>query len=140
MRDPYHPSAEEIEKWAYDADALEPVQDWDIIGLRDAPYRRLVMRLAKDAACPKKAYFLHVLYLTAGDWLRAVRLPEFQRRAELDAITHDLQEDGFQPFLTLAERIAAVQSGSLDFSYDLWCAGGYSRQEAEVQGTGPNNS
>lgn len=129
MRNPYDPTAEEIERWAYDAAASEPVQDWDIIALRDAPYRPLAFKLVRDVACPKRVYFLHVLYLTAGDLLRAIRLPEPARSLELDSLVRDLRRDGFRPLCILAERIEAVRSGKLEFSYPLWCAGGYARAD-----------
>ena len=31
MKSPDHPRAEELSEWAYDATAVEPVQDWDLM-------------------------------------------------------------------------------------------------------------
>ena len=139
MRDPYNPTADDIERWAYDGLAMEPVQDWDIIALRDAPFRGLMMRFVRDPECPKRRYFLHALYLAAGDLLRPPQSPDPMRDLELDSMVRDFRASGFRALYTLSERIQAVRIGALQFSYESWCAGGYAKSEETVEPLRPAN-
>jgi hypothetical protein len=125
MRDPYNPTADELKSWAYLPDAEEPEQDWDLIALRDSPYRHLIMEFAADRLCPNRRYFLHVLYLTAGDLYRATIRPEGERRRELLLFAEQLRSTGSFWLQRLAERIDGLLSGGENFEYELWCAGKY---------------
>ncbi|UCE89019.1 MAG: hypothetical protein JSW10_12050, partial [Pseudomonadota bacterium] len=61
--DPWNPSNDEIEAWAFDSSELEPIEDWDfaLVWKRE---ENLYLALASNVLCPKRQYFLHVLYLT----------------------------------------------------------------------------
>ena len=66
VHDPWNPMPDEVREWAYDAEALAPCEDWDL-ALSWAQHERAYLELASDEACPKRRYFLAVLYLMVGD-------------------------------------------------------------------------
>ena len=110
-------------------DALQPVQDWDIIALKDSPYRDLMVGFVKDRDCPKRDFFLHVFYLQAGDIYRATVVPEAERRSQLEALAVAMHSTGNYGLAMLANRIEDLLTGSLPFDYDSWCSGGYAYQQ-----------
>jgi hypothetical protein len=131
VRDPYNPTADELRKWAYTPDAQEPEQDWDVIALRDCPYRKLIMEFAADRSCPNRRYFLHVLYLIAGDLFRTKVRPEEERRRDLKSFAEQVRTTGSFYLVRLAERIDALLAGEEPFDYDLWCAGKYAYDQPD---------
>jgi hypothetical protein len=120
----YHPSSTEVRAWAYDASAREPVQDWDL-HLSWIRHEQDYLELVSDPACPKRDYFLHVLYLIVGDAVR--------NRYKT------VPEPILRGFLAAAEkypdpRVQLWRARSLDlmrnpetFNYDDWCAGGLAK-------------
>jgi hypothetical protein len=72
--DPINPTAEEIRAWAGAPDATEPSQDWDLILESDAR-DDLYLELASDSSVPQWRYFLHLLYLLAGNEVRFTERP-----------------------------------------------------------------
>src|SRR6266498_4073214 len=66
MRSRYNPTAEDLRTWAYDSSSEEPAQDWDL-SLATIPYDDLFLEFASDVDCPKRDYFLSLLYLIVGD-------------------------------------------------------------------------
>ena len=75
MQNPLDPTDAEIRSWAYDVEAVEPVQDWDLIiwGLADP---NLLAELASDSGCPTQSYFLSCLYGRVGDEVRTGRVED----------------------------------------------------------------
>jgi hypothetical protein len=69
MNNPWHPTLDEIREWAHDPTALDPCEDWDL-ALCWAKHQRAYLELASDATCPKRRYFLGVLYMMVGDAVR----------------------------------------------------------------------
>ena len=121
MRAPYDPRAEELSEWAYDASAPEPVQDWDL-ALEHCPYESLYMKFASSNDCPKREYFLALLYLIVGDAVRT----EYQARSR-DDVERLLTEAemSFQSYwLSLwVKRSRELIASPETFRYDDWCAG-----------------
>jgi hypothetical protein len=69
MRNPSNPSSEDIRRWAFDAGAEEPVQDWDLL-LSTVAQENFFLELASNDDCPKSEFFLALLYLITGDAVR----------------------------------------------------------------------
>lgn len=125
MRSPYNPIAEDITDWAYEASAMEPVQDWDLI-LSHCPYESLYMKLAATTDCPKHDYFLALLYLIVGDAVRT----NYRTRSR-DDIERLLSVA--EPFQSYWLHLWVGRSRDLlerpdSFRYDDWCAGGLARR------------
>lgn len=121
MRAPYDPRAEELSEWAYDPSALEPVQDWDLT-LEHCPYESLYMKFASSSECPKREYFLSLLYLIVGDAVRT----RYQARSQDDV--ERLLSDAERSFPSDWLRLWVKRSRDLiarpeTFQYDEWCAG-----------------
>jgi hypothetical protein len=76
MNDPWNPTDDEIIHWAYDAESLHE-QDWDL-AITEISRASLFMRLAADASCPTRQFFLQCLYLLVGDAVRGKREDERQ--------------------------------------------------------------
>lgn len=123
---PWNPQPEEIRAWAYDPDALEPTQDFDL-ALSWSGHEKPYLDLASDPACPSRRYFLRVLYLMVGDAVRSGfgNVPEpvvrgfVERGSEYDHA--DIQK--------WQERSRALLASPERFDYELWCAGGYAGKE-----------
>jgi hypothetical protein len=119
MKDIANPVDDEVREWAY-SDAFEPMQDFDLI--LAAELRPSYLEFVADQNCPKRTYFLKVLYLIIGDAVRTNY--------------HTNTQDEISSYLGKAERAQATELNSwLDrsrdlmrhpekFDYDQWCAGG----------------
>jgi hypothetical protein len=66
MNNPWQPSWTEIREWAYSADP-HPCQDWDLACSWQEGYFRDFVGLAADEACPRRRFFLQLLYMVAGN-------------------------------------------------------------------------
>ena len=121
IKDPWNPTWSEIRQWAYDVDAEAPCQDWDL-SLLWRGYEDLYLELAVSVDCPKKRFFLSILYLMVGDQVRSGT--DHQAMFNLKAFI--AKADAFDD-----KAIQAWQSRSIDllnhpekFDYEQWCAGG----------------
>jgi hypothetical protein len=122
--DPWHPSSSEVRAWAYDASARDPCEDWDL-SLAWARHERDYLELASDPNCPKRQFFLQVLYLIAGDAVRNEykATPEAVLRGFLAAA-----ESYPNPDVQLwRARTLGLMQNPETFNYDDWCAGGLVR-------------
>ena len=119
---PSNPSSTDVREWAYDVAAPEPDQDWDLT-LAFARHELDYLELASDPQCPRRKFFLRILYLIVGDAARnGFKSPSepiirgFLERAE--KFRHpDIQLWRQRSLALLKDR------GAVD--YNLWCAGGY---------------
>lgn len=69
MIDPWNPTSSEIRSWAYDPEADDPCQDW-ALALSWLQDESVYLSLAADDRCPKRRFFLSLLYLMVGDAVR----------------------------------------------------------------------
>ncbi len=121
MRSPYNPLSDDIAKWAYDPPALEPVQDWDLI-LRDVPYESRYMKLASSEDCPKREYFLSLLYLIVGDTVRTGY--RTRSREDLERLLALAETEFPSYWLRLwVQRAKELMANPETFRYDDWCGG-----------------
>jgi len=121
MRSQYNPTAEDVTRWAYDASAAAPLQDWDLI-LSHTPYEPLFLKFASADDCPKREYFLSVLYLIVGDAVRT----HFRTRSREDVERLlSLAEQEFPAYWVhlWVERSRELLAKPDSFRYDDWCAG-----------------
>lgn len=121
MRAPYNPSTEDLSEWAYDASAPEPVQDWDLV-LEHCPYESLYMKLASSADCPKREYFLALLYLIVGDAVRSGY--QTRSRDDLERLLSEAAMSFQSHWLRLwVKRARELIASPATFQYADWCAG-----------------
>ena len=129
MRDAINPVRGEIRAWAFDEEAFEPEQDWDLhlANLREFD---LYVELAAEDDCPKWDYFLNLLYLVVGDAVRT----NFQSetRCSIDELLASTMTKPKYRFHLLRERSAALLANPEAFSYDEWCAGLLVTQDLEA--------
>ncbi|WP_223788796.1 hypothetical protein [Marinicella meishanensis] len=125
VKDPVNPSRAELRQWAYDAEAMEPMQDFDLLvvllGLND-----LVLAFAADDQCPKQRYFLACAYLIVGDAVRTEYRSE--SRDYIDQFLADAGNTQHPKLLELVNRSAALIADPESFDYDDWCCGGLARR------------
>jgi hypothetical protein len=64
LRHPCNPAEDELRAWAYDPEAREPVQDWDLVlsWQVDRGFLSRCVAYAADPSCPKADFFLDVLF------------------------------------------------------------------------------
>lgn len=126
MKSATHPTAEELRAWAFDADADEPVQDWDLI-LSWIAYEDVYAELASTKTCPKADYFLALLYFIVGDAVRA----EYRNRSrpDIEALISKL-EQRFPAYVIRqwGNRSRELLAHPETFRYKDWCAGGLARE------------
>jgi hypothetical protein len=124
--DPWKPEPDEVREWAYDADALEPCQDWDL-ALCWIQHERCYLELASDKSCPKRRYFLALLYLMVGDAVRA----DFRTRPKpiIEGLI-DLGDEYRHPDIQRwQERSLNLLKHPDLFEYHDWCGGGFARAD-----------
>lgn len=119
MRSPHASLPEDIRTWAYQEDALEPVQDWDII-LSWNPID-LYLDLAEDPNCPSQLYFLKLLYLIVGNSVRQ----NFRDRSKDDLREFIQRGTSNSPYCIhlWARRSLQLLQNPTQFVYADWCAG-----------------
>jgi hypothetical protein len=103
---------------------LEPCQNWDP-ALCWAQHERAYLELASDEACPKRRYFLGVLYLMVGDAVRT----GFRSRPRPIIEGLIARGDGYaHPDIKLwQERSRQLLKHPELFDYGNWCAAGYAK-------------
>ena len=130
MTDPYNPIAEDIRRWAFDAEAKEPVQDWDLM-LSTVAQEDLFLELASNDECPKADFFLALLYLIAGDAVRTG-----YRSHPRDAVESLLKKaEARYPKRCIylwIRRSKHLMAHPEEFQYDDWCAGVLAREKEEA--------
>lgn len=70
MHDPWNPTPDEVREWAYDPEAEEPCEDWDL-ALSWARHESALLECVNDDSCPKRDRLLSVLYLIVGNAVRS---------------------------------------------------------------------
>jgi hypothetical protein len=120
FEDPWNPTSTEIRQWAFEADAMHPCQDWEL-ALLWTGFEDLFLELAADRRCPSKDFFLSMLYLMVGDYVR--RGVDHQVQFNLKDFIG--KADGLD-----SDALRTWQRRSLDllrhpekFDYEEWCAG-----------------
>ncbi|MFI0416278.1 MAG: hypothetical protein ACH255_19310 [Candidatus Thiodiazotropha sp.] len=79
-----NPTVEEIREWAY-SDEDWPHDEWDLF-LSWTVEVELFIELATDHKCPKKSFFLHMLYYLVG-----ITYSEPTKTDKLDRIKTQIQ-------------------------------------------------
>ena len=124
--DPWNPKPDEIRAWAYDSDAMYPEEDFDL-ALSWAGHELVYFELVDDEACPKRTLFLSVLYLMVGDAVRSgFNVAPEQVVREFIERGNDYNHPDIQKW---QERSRALLANHDLFDYDLWCSGGYARED-----------
>lgn len=129
MNDAWNATPEELRRWAYDAGAMWPTEDWELAVTCD-DRSTLILQFATDPACPSRNFFLRCLYLLVGDAVRS-NFVAHQREVVLNLLAR-VSGDCPPDVTRWAERSRVLVSGPSDaVDYDLWCAGGYALAERD---------
>jgi len=124
VRDPWNPSVEDVLEWAYDPSSEDPCQDWDL-ALTWVGHQAEYIRLACDKNCPKREFFLHMLYLMVGDPVRSN-----YRSVSKEAVLAFIQQGRYtsdQDVQLWRERSLELLKKPDTFNYHDWCGGGLAR-------------
>jgi hypothetical protein len=126
--DPLHPTPDEIREWAYDVDALEPCQDWDLV-LSWVQHEPVFLELASDDSCPSRRYFLSLIYLMVGDAVRT----SFRNRPRplIEAFIARGDQYDHPDIKRWQVRSRELLKRPELFNYERWCAGGLARDGLE---------
>lgn len=118
---PTAPTAAELRVWA-DSDAMQPVQEWDLLIWDNDELAATFLELAAVGACRNHQFFLHLLYGRVGGAVRSGRV---------DPSVHGLVRAASQAadngLTTFARRAANLLADPTRFDYTEWCEGGLSR-------------
>jgi len=123
----WNPSSTEVRVWAYDAMADEPCQDWDL-ALCWAGHERDYLNFAADSACPRRAFFLHIIYQMVGNAVRSQfrATPEPIVRGFIELAATSKNAD----LRVWRERSLRLLRHPSEFDYEFWCAYGHARIDA----------
>jgi hypothetical protein len=124
FNDPVNPTQAEIKVWAYEKDALEPEQDFDLY-ITNSENSTLLLDLASDKNCPSKNYFLRCLYLFVGDYIRTKG--KTTSLEEIESILNDGNNSSDSRIQDWVMRSRELLVHPESFNYNLWCDGDYSR-------------
>lgn len=120
MNDPWNPSWEEIRSWAFSSDPF-PCQDWELACVWREGYFADYARLAASEDCPRRRFFLNLLYVAVGDRVRRGE-PTWQLQsliAKGDGVHHpDIR--------TWQERSRELLAMPETFEHFDWGGGGWS--------------
>ena len=124
MVDPWNPFPDEIREWACAEGVVEPCEDWSL-ALSWGGQERALLECAADAHCPKRGYFLSVLYLMVGDAVRT----DFRVRARPIVEGFIGRSDRYpHPDIRLwQQRSRHLLTHPNEFDYSLWCGGELAR-------------
>jgi hypothetical protein len=115
MKDPRNATKLEIEAWAFMEGEMQPTQDWDLaVALSD--HSELIFRLASDASCPNRFFFLHCLYLIVGDAARN-SFPSAQVD-EIDTLLNRTTAESTIEITLWAQRSRNLIAAPASFIYD----------------------
>lgn len=126
MQNPFNPSVGEIREWAYDAEPDEPVVDFHLF-LAWARHESTYFELACDRNCPKRLYFLAILYYIVGQAVRTNFSSEPKPIIEgFIARGGEYDDPGVRRWQERSRRLLKDPSS---FDYGLWCGGGLVRAD-----------
>lgn len=117
------PTVDELKVWA-DSDAMQPMQDWDVMTWDSDEYAGQFFELAREGACRKNRYFLHLLYGRIGDAVRSDRVDSSIRQ-----LVEQSAGAGDRSLGLLDERAQCLLENQSTFDYGNWCEGGLSRKD-----------
>lgn len=105
MKDVFDPTEAELEAWARTPGAMYPTEDWDIIIAND-DRGPLFLRLAADRACTNRDAFLNLLYVYAGQVVRAGQGADSQAALRrLVSAAESLGQDELHRWAASASRV-----------------------------------
>ena len=116
-----NPTVEEVKAWAY-SDENWPHEEWDLF-LCWTREVGLFIELATDHKCPKKNFFLHMLYYIIG-----TTYSEPNKTGKLERIKSYAEKGAFVKHGDIKawrSHIVELLSGSSKYSYDNWRGGLY---------------
>ncbi len=123
--DAVNPTHDEIIRWAYIDGAHYPPEmseDWDLC-IAEPDNRELLLRLACDAVCPNRKFFLSCLYLLLGDVVRSAgQTWSFE---EASAWLRRSRVSSPEDVVAFFDRAVRLLAGEEPFNYDNWCDGGF---------------
>ena len=116
-----NPAVEEVKGWAY-SDKCWPHDEWDLF-LSWTREVDLFIELATDHRCPKKGFFLHMLYYIVGttysEPAKTDKLERIKSYAEKGAAVKHGDIKAWR------DHIADLLSDRSKYSYDNWRGGVY---------------
>lgn len=119
------PSPVSITKWAYQKSNYESVPDWDEL-ITTIDNADLLLSLASDQNCPKRAYVLKCLYSLVGT--SASRHFECDI-VKINKLLEKAKSSSDQIILNWVNRSRMILTDLKKFDYTEWCLGGFSKKD-----------
>ena len=125
FNDPWNPSRDEVLQWAYDENAFAPTQDFDLALSWCPGLETLTLKLANEDACPKRQFFLAILYLMIGDAVRSRY--HVASRSKVEHLLEQADAYEHESLRRWQSRARELLEHPDRFDYDTWCRGAGSR-------------
>lgn len=119
MIDPWNPTIEELQKWAFNGEDIL-VQDFELVVGRLA-FADLILALAADDNCAMQSFFLHCAYFIIGNAIRSDFHTE--RKEDVIAFIGKAEASGNAYLLTFAQQAKELMQDHTKFDYHQWCYG-----------------
>jgi hypothetical protein len=132
MKDPWIPTQDEIVAWAGDPASQEPMEDWDLVVLIQAPNARTYLQLAANDGCPKQEYFLHVLYLLVGDAVFVFNGGGSLDIPRLEVVIAQGDEYPHRDIVSWQIRSRELLRHPETFEYEAWCSYGFAGESSPI--------
>lgn len=126
MQAPWNPTPDEIREWAYNAESVEPCEDFHL-ALKWTRHEKALFECASDDNCPKRDFFLSILYLIVGDAVRWNYLST--PRLIIEGFIQRGDEYRHPAIEAWQQRSRELLKHPIRFNYDEWCAGGLVRKD-----------
>lgn len=122
------PTDDEIIKWAYGNDPVEPCQEFHML-ITGLDRSALLFKLAADPNCFNRDYFLHCLYHLSGQTVRESAVRESE--AEFKELFTKAEGSGDPRLWSWLERTKFLFENPYPYSseYDLWHSGGFVQKD-----------
>lgn len=120
-----YPSSLSIKKWAYQKSKLDSLPDWNeaITTLANAD---LLLTLASDQRCPRRAFILNCLYFIVGTSASKHVEVDIQK---INALLDKVQSTSDQVILNWVRRSRIILGDLRKFDYIEWCQGGFAERD-----------
>ena len=121
-------SSPDISKWAYQKSKLESIPNWDemITTIENAD---LLLTLALDQNCPRRASILRCLYSLVGT---SASKHDYVDIAKINALIERAKSSSDTVILNWVNRSRIILKDLRKFDYIEWCQGGFSEKDLPI--------
>ncbi len=112
-------SANDLEHWAYSANAIHPDQDWEL-AVAVSGNDELVLKFAEDEGCPNSDFMISCLYMIVGDFLHGGADSSIRENEIVKLATEALNSKAVKVNEWSKKTIHILENKD-EFEYEEWC-------------------